>query len=116
MHEASIMQGVLEFACERMQEQGASRIHCLRLRVGVLSGVVPEALEFAFEAMKAETPAAEATLDLDLEPARLHCKACGHDFDTTAIAELCPQCGGWQTDVLQGQALDLVSMEVSGEE
>lgn len=116
MHEASIMQSVLEFACERMQEQGASRIHCVRLRVGALSGVVPEALEFAFEAMKAETPAAEATLDLEIEPARLRCQACGHAFDTTAIAEVCPQCGGWQTDVLRGQALDLVSMEVSSED
>lgn len=115
MHEASIMQSVLEIACERMQEQGASRIHCVRLRVGALSGVVPEALEFAFAAMKAETPAAEASMEMEFEPARLRCKACRQDFDTTAIAEVCPHCGGWQTEVLQGQALDLVSMEVSNE-
>jgi hypothetical protein len=39
----------LELALGYAQQQGASHIHRLTLRVGQLSGVIPEALRFAFE-------------------------------------------------------------------
>ena len=49
MHEVGVMQSALEIALEQAGRQGASRIDCIALRVGMLSGVVPEALEFAFD-------------------------------------------------------------------
>ena len=52
MHEFSIMQAALETAGEKTRAAGATHIHRLMLRVGALSGVVPEALRFAFDAMK----------------------------------------------------------------
>ena len=49
MHEVGVMQSALEIALEQAGRQGAGRIDCIALRVGMLSGVVPEALEFAFD-------------------------------------------------------------------
>jgi hydrogenase nickel incorporation protein HypA/HybF len=43
MHELGIIQSALDMAEERALAAGASQIHRLRLRVGELSGVVPQA-------------------------------------------------------------------------
>jgi hydrogenase nickel incorporation protein HypA/HybF len=58
MHELSIMQSALDQVLEKARQAGASRVHAIRLRIGALSGVVPDALQFAFEAtrMFAECP------------------------------------------------------------
>ena len=51
MHELSIMQSALDQVLEKARQAGASRVHAIRLRIGALSGVVPDALQFAFEAL-----------------------------------------------------------------
>jgi len=111
MHEASIMQSVFEIAFAQVPDDPATRIHRLRLRVGALAGVVPEALEFAFEAMKPETPAAHARLEIERVPARLACRACHGQFEPDFFPAACPTCGNWATEVRQGQELDLVLVE-----
>jgi len=116
MHEASIMQSVFEIACDRMEREGANRIHRLKLRVGAYSGVVVEALMFAFDALKADTPAADATLEVEFVPLRLYCAACDREFASEAMPAICPGCGDWNCAIRQGQELALVSLEVSREE
>lgn len=112
MHEVGIMERVLELACERAQAAGASRIHRIELRVGAISGVEPDSLEFAFEALKRNTPAQEADLVIEATPVMLRCDVCAQTFEPEAFRFLCPRCGG-RTQVLQGRELDLVRVEVS---
>lgn len=115
MHEVSVMENVLELAFAHMRREKAVRIERLRLRVGKLSGVVTEALEFAFAALKEGTPAATATLDIESVPVRLHCPACDVEFAAADYLAECPNCGSWQSEVRQGQELDLMSLELCGE-
>lgn len=116
MHEASLMQEVLEIASEAMRREGGNRLHHLTVRVGALAGVVPEALQFAFAAMKEGTPAAHAELDIEWLPLRLYCAGCALEFASTEFPDLCPQCGSAQTEVRQGLELDLAALEISREE
>jgi hydrogenase nickel incorporation protein HypA/HybF len=111
MHEASIMQCVFDLALARLPNESATRIDRLRLRVGALAGVVPEALIFAFEALKAETPAARAELEIERVPARLVCRNCHREFEPECFPAPCPGCGDWAAEIRQGQELDLVFVE-----
>ena len=113
MHEASIMQEALAQAEAHARQHGCTAIHVIRLRVGALSGVVPEALEFAFEALKAGTMAAEATLHLERVEARALCPACRREFTLEDAVFPCPACGGWESELLQGRELDLARIEAS---
>ncbi len=45
------MQSALDSASEELRKAGARNITRMKLLVGVLSGVVPDALEFAFAAL-----------------------------------------------------------------
>lgn len=65
MHEASLMQSALEMAQDVARQQNANRIHRIRLRIGQDSGVVPDALTFAFEVMRANTICANAVLEFE---------------------------------------------------
>jgi hydrogenase nickel incorporation protein HypA/HybF len=113
MHEAGIMQNVFELAFARLPPDAGARIVRLRLRVGALAGVVPEALAFAFEAMKPDTPAAHAELEIDQVPARLLCRDCSREFEPDAFPAACPGCGNWAAEVRHGQELELVLVEMA---
>lgn len=113
MHEAGLMQETLELALEHMARRGATRLHRLRLRVGPLAGVVPEALQFAFEALTPGTPAEGATLEIVNVPIVCFCPACDREFSASGWIFECPCCRQVTDQVRQGQELLLESLEVS---
>jgi hydrogenase nickel incorporation protein HypA/HybF len=113
MHELGIMQSTLEAALRQARAAGASRIHEVRLRVGRLSGVVPEALNFAFETLRAGTLAAEARLEIEAVPATLWCAGCQAEFESPEFLCDCPRCGRVSGELRRGRELEFVSMEVS---
>ena len=101
------METALELAAERTRAVGATRIHRLRLRVGALSGVVPEALEFAFAALSPRGPAAGAVLEIEPVPAVYRCEACRAEFEAEEASTACPRCGGPGPRLSRGLELEL---------
>ncbi len=112
MHEAALMHRVLEEVERHARMQTQGRVRVVRLRVGRLSGVVPDALEFAFAALKRGTLAEEAHLDIVSVAARARCQSCGGEFELEDPLTSCPACGGWAGDLLQGRELELWQLEL----
>ena len=113
MHELSIMQSALNQALDQAREAGASRVHEIRLRIGVLSGVVPDALQFAFEALASGTPAEGAVLTIEHVPARFWCAMCDREFEAARMFAECPDCGTPSGKLRGGRELELASLEVA---
>jgi hydrogenase nickel incorporation protein HypA/HybF len=113
VHEISIVQSVLDAALEKAEGMGARHIHCLRLRIGALTGVVPDALQFAFETLREGTLASEAQLEIENVPVGYWCQRCQIEFAQVGLDSHCPQCGALATETRRGLELDLVSMEIS---
>lgn len=89
------------------------RVAVVHVRVGAFQSVVPSALEFAFEALRAGTVAADARLELTLEPVVLRCPACGDQpLPGAEFAPFCPTCGA-VADPVAG--MDLVLSAVTFE-
>ena len=112
MHELSIMQSALDQVLEKARQAGASRVHAIRLRIGALSGVVPDALQFAFEALADGTPAQGAQLLIEDVPARFWCAACSHEFEATRMFAECPDCHRPSAELRAGREMELTSLEV----
>lgn len=106
------MDGALRLALDQAAKQGATRVHSIRLRIGALSGVVPEALRFAFDALAAGTPAAGAALVIEDVPARFWCGACRSEFGAEDFVSLCPHCGQASAELRSGRELELNSLEI----
>ncbi len=113
MHEVGLMQTALDIALEHAHREGAQRIHRITLRVGALSGTMPEALAFAFDVTTRGTPAEGARLEVERVPVVCRCSACAEEFEPPDIIFECPRCGQLSADVRQGRELELASLEVS---
>ena len=107
------MQGLLEIACEKLQTEGGSQIHRIRLQVGLLSGVAPDSLEFAFEGLKIGTPAEQATLEIERLPGSFSCSGCGLVTQADSLQWICPNCGGPMTVRDAGRELQLTELEIA---
>ena len=113
MHEGSIAEALLEAAAGELAAQGGGgRITSLRVTVGVLAGVNPDALRFAFEMLAPGGPAAGAELVIDEEPARCRCRGCGGTGEVRDPFAPCPRCGSLEVTIEGGRELLLSSLEV----
>ena len=113
MHEVGLMESALAIALQRAGEEGAQRVHRLTMRIGPLSGVVPEALEFAFDVLTRGTIAEGATLEVEHVPMVCSCSSCHLEFQPDDLFCECPQCHESRVKVQQGRELELASLEVS---
>jgi hydrogenase nickel incorporation protein HypA/HybF len=121
MHEASITQAMLDLALEYAQGYHITDIY---LRVGRMSLVVPECVEFYFEYLSKGTLAEGAMLHFETVPLEMTCMDCGRQADLgdwtdeppraimiRALARGC-ECGSNNLRVTGGTGFDMVSLEV----
>jgi hydrogenase nickel incorporation protein HypA/HybF len=114
MHEMSICQALMDQVERIANEQGASQVDSIVLSIGPLSGVEPVLLTRAFEVACMHTIAENATLEIDTGPVVVECRSCGAKGEAGVNRLLCASCGDWQVNVVQGDELLLMRLEVSG--
>jgi len=114
MHEFSLMQSTLDLAIDHASRHGAERIERITMRIGDLSGVVADALQFAFEVLREGTMAADAALEIERVPVRCHCASCDSFFEPDGFVYTCPTCGAASRDIRTGREMELASIEVTG--
>jgi hydrogenase nickel incorporation protein HypA/HybF len=110
MHELAITQSVVDAVTERT---GSAPVASVRVRVGRLAGVVPDAMRFCFDLVTAGTPLEGATLEFDQPAGRARCRTCGEDFALADLVLLCP-CGSADVEVLAGRELAVASVVLAG--
>jgi len=115
MHELSIAQRIVEIAEEKARDSGLSRITGIKVRIGSLTTIVPEALDFCFGFAKEDTLAGKASLIIEKVEAEARCNSCKHIFAVEqSFFLVCPSCGSSDTALLRGMELDLMSIEGEG--
>jgi len=112
MHELAITQSMLRIALERAQEAGATRIKAIDLRIGRLSGYVPEAVEANFEILSPGTLAEGARLRIEWMPVACRCRDCGREYHAEIEDLRCPDCGTPHFQITGGREMYIESMEV----
>lgn len=116
MHELSLIASVLDLLEEKAKEHGATRVTKVVLKVGVLSGVVPDLLESAFETYKKQTLAEGARLDVVPVPLKLRCPDCGGEAVREDADFSCQACGSRRVEIVEGRELvvERIEMETEG--
>ena len=113
MHEFGIAESLLETALATAARAEAAKVEQINLRIGALSGVVEEALTFAFEALSEDTPAQGARLVIEPVPVTCYCEGCLTTFTPPRGSYRCPACQAPSRTVKSGRELQLISIEVS---
>ncbi len=112
MHEVSIATGVLDIVYAECARSGLSRVDSVNVRIGRASGIMPDALLFAFDAIKAGSIAERAVLNIEEVHVGGTCRDCGGTFETEETYVFhCPLCGGNSFTITAGRELEIVEME-----
>ena len=112
MHEVGIMAEAASVAMDTATRAGAERVTCLRMRIGVLSGVVPEALDFAFEVACQQPMLRGARLEIESVPAACWCPVCRAEFECGDWIGECPTCHHVSGELRRGRELEIASVEI----
>jgi hydrogenase nickel incorporation protein HypA/HybF len=116
LHELPATQGILATALETAREAGAERILVIDLVVGELSSIVDDSIQFYFDILSRDTPAAGARLRFRREPGRAECIECRHAYDVRPpLQPYCPACEQGLVRVTGGQNFYIESIEVDDE-
>ncbi|MEY4387837.1 MAG: hypothetical protein RLY20_3120 [Verrucomicrobiota bacterium] len=113
MHEVAIMTEAVRMASESAQAAGAKRIAVLRLRIGALSGVVPDAMQFAWDVVRRDTMLAEARLEIEVVVPVCWCATCQAEFEASEFLSECPRCHDLSGDLRRGRELEIAGIEVA---
>lgn len=112
MHEMSIARNLLEVIERYAPTNGSARVKTVRLRIGELAGVVPESLRFCFEVASEGTVAQGARLLIEHVPIVSRCTDCRNAFEVKEYAFICPNCNSAHVELISGNELDVVELEV----
>ena len=91
---------------------GKERVTRVRLEVGRLTAVVPDAMRFCFEVCARGTSLEGAVLQIDEVPGRIRCARCGDETELADPIPLCP-CGSAEVEVIAGRELRIKEVEVT---
>ncbi len=108
MHELSITQDVVRTVVEHTDGRAVAGV---RLRIGALAGIVPDAVRFCFDLATQGTTLEGAWLEIEEEPGRGRCRVCRNEFEMADLLPLCP-CGSTDAEVVAGRSLMVTSVEV----
>lgn len=112
MHEIGIANSVLDAIRSELRLHPDATPIKVGLRVGELAGVDPDALQFSFQALIADTDLEHLTLEIESKPREHHCAACGITFRVTDYDFACPDCGNSRTGCVSGDELELAYLEM----
>lgn len=114
MHEMSLAMAVVDQVEETGRANGETGVEQVRLQVGELAGVVPEALHFCFELACAGGLLEGAELVTEPVAARARCAACPLEWATGMPPQLCcPQCDRPTSELLSGRELHITGVRWS---
>lgn len=112
MHEMSIAQNILEIVETALRENPGSRLKKVLVKTGELVAVVPDSLQFCYQAITAGTPLEGSELVIEVIPTRALCDSCGKEFKVESFFFVCPHCESARVKVLSGQELQVSELEV----
>jgi hydrogenase nickel incorporation protein HypA/HybF len=113
MHELSIAYSLVEIADEEARKINA-KVEAVRLRLGVMSGVVKDALLFSYDIATEGTRLEHSKLLIEDVPLTIYCSTCKAERVLENTQRLrCPVCDTLSGDIRTGKELEITALEVA---
>jgi hydrogenase nickel incorporation protein HypA/HybF len=112
LHELSLTQSIVELAIEHANREKAVAIRSITVEIGALSGVVADAMEFAFDVCSKGTLADGARFEILHISGRGRCMECREESELETLTHTCPLCGSLALETIQGQEMKFTEMEI----
>lgn len=115
MHELSIAMSIVELAQEESARRGGVQIKAVHLRLGLLSGVMKEALLSSYEMACDNTLLEGSQLVVEEVAVIVFCQVCKGERPVHSTQMFCcSECGTPTGEIVRGKELLVVGLEVEG--
>ncbi|MDP4177043.1 MAG: hydrogenase maturation nickel metallochaperone HypA [Bacillota bacterium] len=112
MHELPITQSIVRIVCDEAERNNLKKITEVRLKVGELSGLVPDCIQYYFDIISENTIAKGAVVKVEKIPLKMKCKSCGFTAKLDMFKEnKCIKCGGNELTRVSGNELYIDSID-----
>jgi hydrogenase nickel incorporation protein HypA/HybF len=113
MHELSIAMSMIEMAEEEAERRGGVRVHAVHLKLGGLSGVVKEALQFSYSVACEGTRLEGSQLVIEEVPIVVYCPECDVETTLESLQQfICAICHAPTSQIRQGKELEVTALEI----
>jgi hydrogenase nickel incorporation protein HypA/HybF len=109
----SLAMSVLRIVEDAARAYEGVRVTAVRLEIGALAAVEPEALRFCFDAVTRDSIAAGARLEIDQTPGSGWCLGCGQPVQIGTAGDACPRCGSYQVQTTAGTGMRVKDFEIA---
>ena len=109
MHELSICHAIARTAVEHAEGRQVTQV---KVQIGHLRQVVPDALQFSWGAVSSTTDLRDAQLVIEQVPAVIECNDCGARTTLDLPILACGACDGFDVRLLSGEELLVVSIDL----
>ena len=117
MHEMGVAMQIVEIAVASIPgDLTGAHVAKVNLKVGKLSAIVPDSLQFCFEVVSKDTALEGARLHITEIPVQAACNACRNEWTIDQPAFSCPACSSGDITLLSGRELDIESIELAEED
>lgn len=112
LHELSIAQNIVEIVKQSVPADELINVSKVRLRIGEMSGVVTDSLEFGFQAITSDTELKNAKLEIERIPFVFKCNNCMNTSTNNYGITICAVCGNSDTEIVSGLEIQIVEVEL----
>ncbi|NCQ17713.1 MAG: hydrogenase maturation nickel metallochaperone HypA [Ignavibacteria bacterium CG22_combo_CG10-13_8_21_14_all_37_15] len=111
MHELSLAQEIISITEQYYSSDNNERVKSIKVKIGKLQNVLPDSLEFCFNALIQNSKMENAKMMIEHVPIKLECKNCGNISEQDGYLFACPKCGCSAITVISGNELTVSEIE-----
>ncbi len=112
MHELSVAESIWNVLQDEIKKLGDVKLISVKIVIGELSGVVPDALDFYLNLLKDDMGQPDTTFIYKYVPVKFQCQQCGHTFTVDKPLFACPKCGSSDVKIISGNEFYIDEIEV----
>lgn len=112
MHELAVTESILRICRDEGEKRKLKCIKKINIKVGELTGLVPNAVEYYFEIISKDTLAEGAKINIEKLPIKIECRGCNYKGLLERDKSTCPICKGYNFKIVNGNDFYIDTLEV----
>lgn len=112
MHELSITENILKIVIDEGKKNNVNKINTINIKMGALSELLPECINYYFDIISKGTIAEGALLKVNKLPLKVYCNHCKNISETDIRNFRCTLCKSQNVTIKQGNEFYVDSIDV----
>lgn len=112
MHEMAMAQEIINIVNNILSDHSGKILKKVCVKIGEMVVVVPESLDFSYDALIQNTPLQNSHLEIEIIQITAVCENCHKEFNISQFEFSCPYCHSQKIKVKSGNELYISELEV----